>query len=116
MKRVPQTLLLLTAFTITGLCFPNTDEEQEKKIERESLKALNRLNVPVHLDVNGSARWIEAARGEISDESLGWLPGLYNLEWLEIGGGAATASGLKHLKKFFYNLKICVLLQKYRAR
>jgi hypothetical protein len=99
MRRFPLTLILLTAFTISGLCFPNADEEQQRIIERESIKALSRLNVPVHLDVNGSARWLVAARGEMNDEALSWLPGLYNLEWLEIGGGAATASGLKHLKK-----------------
>ena len=99
MRRFPLTLILFTAFTITGLCFPNKDGEQQKKIESESIKALSGLNVPVHLDVNGSARWIVAARGEINDEALSWLPGLYNLEWLEIGGGTATASGLTHLKK-----------------
>jgi len=97
MKRFSQTFILLTAFTITGFCFPNRDEAQLKNIERESINALSRLNVPVHLDVNGSARWIIAAKGEIDDEALSLLPGLYNLEWLEIGGGPATAAGLKYL-------------------
>jgi hypothetical protein len=62
-------------------------------------KELERLGVPLQKDPAGTVRWIEAKKGELSDEALGYLPSLPGLEWLEIGGGAITPAGMKHLGK-----------------
>jgi Leucine-rich repeat (LRR) protein len=64
--------------------------------------AANRLTeagVPLQKDPGGSVRWIEAKKGEFTDESLGLLPFLPDLEWLEIGESTLTARGLNHLRK-----------------
>ena len=78
---------------------PGAVETQRKDTEKESIAALTRLGVPVHVDTRGSARWIEASGAELSDEAMRYMPGLKNLEWLEIGSGSVTASGVAHLKE-----------------
>ena len=93
-----RSLFLSTALLISGLCLPAAGEGSREKSERSAMEALTRLGVPLQRDVHGSARWIEARSGEMSDKALRLLPALHNLEWLEIGGGAVTASGLESLK------------------
>jgi hypothetical protein len=66
--------------------------------EQSAVAALARLGVPLGYDAAGRVRWIEASKGELSDEALAYLPRTPRLEWLEIGGGRITASGMAALK------------------
>ena len=78
---------------------PNRRISQQQKIkESDAVSALARLGVPMHRDPKGVVRWIEATKGEFSDEAMAYLPSLSSLEWLEIGGGKVSASGAAHLK------------------
>ena len=75
------------------------------KGEIDAVAALTRLGVPLQHDSRGVVRWIEAAKGELNDEAMRYIPGLPGLEWLEIGGGSVTGSGVA-------NLKNCPLLRR----
>jgi len=66
--------------------------------EEEAERALAKLGVPMHRDPSGVVRWIEAKKGELTDEAMAHLPALSRLEWLEIGGGNVSAAGAAHLK------------------
>jgi hypothetical protein len=66
--------------------------------EEEAVSALAKLGVPLHRDPYGVVRWIEAKKGELTDEAMAFLPALSKLEWLEIGGGKVSAAGAAHLK------------------
>ena len=55
--------------------------------------------VPLQKDPEGYIRWIEAKKGELTDESMGLLPFLPDLEWLEISESTLTVIGLNHLRK-----------------
>jgi len=66
--------------------------------EAQSVEALTRLGVPMQRAPRGEVRWIEAVGAELNDEAIAYLPGLQKLEWLEIGGGSVTPSGLMSLK------------------
>ena len=66
--------------------------------EAEAVSALAKLGVPLHSDPSGVVRWIEAKKGEMTDEAMALLPSLSKLEWLEIGGGNVSAAGAAHLK------------------
>jgi hypothetical protein len=76
-----------------------TPPQNQHTEERKAAETLARLGVPLQRDVEGVVRWIEAAKGEMSDEAIGHLPALPKLEWLEIGGGRVSAAGLVPLKK-----------------
>jgi len=66
--------------------------------EEEAVKALEKMGVPLQRDPSGVVRWIEAKKGELTDEAMAHLPALSRLEWLEVGGGKVTAAGIAHLK------------------
>jgi len=66
--------------------------------EEEAVNALAKLGVPLHRDPSGVVRWIEAKKGELTDEAMAHLPALSKLEWLEIGGGKVSAAGAANLK------------------
>ena len=66
--------------------------------EGEAVSALAKMGIPLHRDPSGVVRWIEAKKGEMTDEAMAYLPALSRLEWLEIGGGKVTTAGAAHLK------------------
>lgn len=68
------------------------------KSETDAVAALNRLGVPLQHDSKGTVRWIEATKGEMTDEAMRYVAALPRLEWLEIGGGLVTAPGMANLK------------------
>jgi hypothetical protein len=95
----------LAAFMILGLACATANQSpgsinnrERKNDEMQAAVALAKMGVPVQQDPSGHVRWIEAADGELSDEALALMPRLPYLEWLEIGGGKVTQSGVKHLK------------------
>jgi hypothetical protein len=117
MKRVLQTIVFLTALTVTvsggweGSALPMSGGRQVRRAstpiggpadkrsdDARAIAALMKLGVPLQRDVLGRVRWIEAGHGEFNDEALSNLPSLPMLEWLEIGGGKVTAAGMAHLK------------------
>ena len=99
-------IILIAAFALTACVnLPPTAAQDAKtsKIqvsnrEEEAVNALAKMGVPVHRDPSGIVRWIEAKKGELTDEAMSYLPSLSMLEWLEIGGGKVSASGAAHLK------------------
>jgi hypothetical protein len=68
------------------------------KNEAQATEALKKSGVPLHQDPQGVVRWIESTSGELSDESMSYLPAFPKLEWLEIGGGKVTSAGVAYLK------------------
>jgi hypothetical protein len=99
-KRMVAAVLVLFGFcafyTFQPLDIPAGDRAQLS--ERDAVAALAKLGVPLQKDNQGVVRWIEAANAEFSDEAMEYLPGLPKLEWLEIGGGKVTPSGIAKLK------------------
>jgi Leucine-rich repeat (LRR) protein len=94
-------VLLAAAVVLLGLGVSTPVQSKDKasqKAESDAAAALTRLGVPLQHDDSGVVRWIEATKGEISDEGLQYLPALSNLEWLEIGGGNVSRSGIDSLK------------------
>jgi Leucine-rich repeat (LRR) protein len=92
--------MLATAFLILGLgtSFAQYEKAIPQQSEREAAAALSRIGVPLQRDTRGVVRWIEAVSSEINDEAMQYLPALPGLEWLEIGGGNVTSSGIANLK------------------
>ena len=99
--------LMIAAFTMAACAnLPNTTAQDAKTPktqtvsveEEEAVSALAKLGVPMHRDPSGVVRWIEAKKGELTDEAMSHLPALSSLEWLEIGGGKVSAAGAAHLK------------------
>ena len=76
---------------------PPDDPVRRSEDELRAVASLTELRVPLERDTQGRVRWIEAAKGELSDEAMRYLPDLFMLEWLEIGGGPVTAAGMAHL-------------------
>src|SRR5512135_1720202 len=74
-----------------------TNHVAESAESDRAAAALTKLGVPLERDAGGRIRWIIAARGELSDEAMKYLPGLPMLEWLEIGGGNLSAAGMSSL-------------------
>ena len=104
MKFLPR-IFMITALALTACVMPPeaVDGAQAQKAqvsgkEEEAVKALEKLGVPLHRDPSGIVRWIEAKKGELTDEAMAFLPALSKLEWLEIGGGKVSAAGAAHLK------------------
>jgi internalin A len=93
--------LVAIAFLVLGIAtaFAQNGKETPPKNEKEASAALSRLGVPLQQDPRGAVRWIEALSGEISDEAMRYLPLLPGLEWLEIGGGKVTATGVASLRQ-----------------
>ena len=60
---------------------------------------LKELGIPLQADLSGDVRWIEAKQGELTDNAMSFLPSLPKLEWLEIGNGILSGTGMKHLGK-----------------
>jgi Leucine-rich repeat (LRR) protein len=108
MKFLIRKILFVAAFALIGwnLSYAVLREEpsagrvkaQIKQSEKEAIEALTRLGVPLQRDTRGTVRWIEAVKGELTDEAMQYLPKLPELEWLEIGGGKVSPSGIVHLK------------------
>jgi Leucine-rich repeat (LRR) protein len=96
-KLILAAALILLAFSVSSPA--QSGDARPAKEEKEAAAELTRLDVPLQRDSHGVARWIEATRGEMTDEALRLLPGLPALEWLEIAGGNVTASGIANLKK-----------------
>ncbi len=65
---------------------------------KSAVAALVKAGVPLERDVSGRIRWIEAAKGELNDDAMRYLPELPLLEWLEVGGGKVTGTGIAQLK------------------
>jgi internalin A len=96
-----QKLMLAAIIASLGSVLSSPAQSEDKgsqKAELDAAAALTRLGVPLQRDDRGVVRWIEATKGEISDEALHHLSALSQLEWLEIGGGNVTRSGLAGLK------------------
>jgi hypothetical protein len=99
-------ILLIAAFALTACAAlpptsaqdAKTSKTQDANKEEEAVNALAKMGVPVHRDPSGVVRWIEAKKGELTDEAMAYLPALSRLEWLEIGGGKVSAAGAAHLK------------------
>lgn len=100
-------ILIIAAFALTACAnLPPTAAQDAKTSktqavsgkEEEAVSALSKLGVPLHRDPAGVVRWIEAKKGEMTDEAMAHLPALSKLEWLEIGGGKVSAAGAAHLK------------------
>ena len=94
-------LMLAAALALLGLNVSSAAQygkQSPGKEEKEAALALTRLGVPLQRDTRGVVRWIEATSGEINDEAMRYLPALPALEWLEIGGGSVTPSGIAALK------------------
>ncbi len=75
--------------------------EKPKQASAEEIRAagaLSNLGVPLESDPSGRVKWIEASKGELTDEAMRYLPSLSSLEWLEIGGGDVTAAGMAYLQ------------------
>jgi Leucine-rich repeat (LRR) protein len=68
------------------------------KEESQAAEALTKLGVPLQKDQKGVVRWIEATNKELTDQAMVYLPLLSRLEWLEIGGGKISPSGMEKLK------------------
>jgi len=68
---------------------PHSDEVPATELEK--------AGVPLERDDLGRVRWIEAAKGELTDEAMRHIADLHALEWLEIGAGV-TAAGVAHLE------------------
>lgn len=77
---------------------PARTPDSGKPAEEGAVSALVQMGVPLGRDPSGRVRWIDAAGSQLTDEALRQLPSLPLLEWLEIGGGKATAAGLQALK------------------
>ncbi len=107
MKSTAFRSILAAIILLFGLDIAYTVQQDSKPAERTSISkaesraadALMKVSVPLHRDRQGAARWIEATEGELSDEAMRYLPDLPKLEWLEVGGGSVTSSGMKNLKK-----------------
>jgi Leucine-rich repeat (LRR) protein len=101
MKLFLHKLVLAAGVALLGLGIASPVQSKDtasRKTESDAAAALTRLGVPLQRDDHGVVRWIEATKGEISDEALQYLPMLSNLEWLEIGGGKVSPSGIASLK------------------
>ena len=108
MKFCPHKFLLMVVLVLFGFgnSYPALQGQpsnlpigtQQKIKESDAISALARLGIPMHRDPKGVVRWIEATKGEFSDEAMAYLPSLPSLEWLEIGGGNVSAAGAAHLK------------------
>jgi Leucine-rich repeat (LRR) protein len=101
MRSCLQKLMLAAALAFLGLTitYPaQYGKDSPQTGEKEAASTLTRLGVPLQRDTRGVVRWIEATSGEISDEAMRQLPALPKLEWLEIGGGNVTRSGIANLK------------------
>jgi hypothetical protein len=105
-KRVLIILLILAASEISVpaiVCpacpVPTTKSSSSlKNDETQAANALSKIGVPLQRDSRGHVRWIEASQGELNDEAMRYMPSLAELEWLEIGGGSVTPSGIARLK------------------
>jgi hypothetical protein len=102
-KRMPAAVIVLLGFcALTMFQQPaisaGSVQAQPVKTETAAVAALAKLGVPLQKDDRGVVRWIEAANGELSDEAIQYLPLLSKLEWLEIGKGKISASGIAKLK------------------
>jgi Leucine-rich repeat (LRR) protein len=101
MKVLMRNYLLTAALILLGfnLSLPaQPGSAKPTKGEPDAVAALTRLGIPLQHDSHGVVRWIEATKGELNDESMRYLPALPGLEWLEIGGGHVTSSGIANLK------------------
>jgi hypothetical protein len=100
-------LIAALAFCTLSAAYPKTAPEkasdsstrtQSRIKEKDAVKALESLKIPMQKDPRGVVRWIEATKNEFTNEAMAYLPSLSGLEWLEIGGGQVSASGMTHLK------------------
>jgi len=108
MRFYPYRCILIGALTLSLFSFAYSAasekasdsrvQEQHRIKEKDAVKALAKLGIPMQQDPHGVVRWIEATKKEFSDEAMAYLPSLSGLEWLEIGGGKITSAGMAHLK------------------
>jgi len=102
MKYLPR-ILMIAALALTACATLPPAAAEDAKVsktqrEEEAVNALAKMGIPLHRDPSGVVRWIEAKKGEMTDEAMAHLPALSRLEWLEIGGGKVSAAGAAHLK------------------
>ena len=101
MRVLSKATILAAAFAFLGIHFSYPAQYRSAKPTKSEIgavAALTRLGVPVQHDSRGVVRWIEATNGEMNDEAMHHLGELSGLEWLEIGGGSVTSSGIANLK------------------
>jgi hypothetical protein len=112
MKRILRTVLPVAAIILFGFnvaqAIPPGDlfaaavsspgDQDGRPGEAAAARTLASLGVPLQQDSQGVVRWIEATKGELTDEAVALLPRLSRLEWLEIGGGKVSPAGIAHLK------------------
>ena len=87
----------LLAIGVTPVVSSDSKRDQQQP-EQQAIQALTKLGIPLQRDSKGVVRWIEATKGEFSDEAMRYLAQLPGLEWLEIGEGSVTAAGTAQLK------------------
>ena len=87
----------LLAIGVTPVVSSGNKRDQQQP-EQQAIQALTKLGIPLQRDSKGVVRWIEATKGEFSDEAMRYLAQLPGLEWLEIGEGSVTAAGTAQLK------------------
>lgn len=97
-KRLALVSVLTVLFSCAAIQKGNDGRPSPASINK-AVNRLTELGVPLQKDLKGDVRWIEAKKGELTDESMGLLPFLPDLEWLEISESTLTAKGLKHFRK-----------------
>ncbi|HYK89127.1 MAG TPA: hypothetical protein VE398_10175 [Acidobacteriota bacterium] len=95
-------VLVMTLPGVRGAASMAADRQASARGDRpddvQAVATLIKMGLPLERDSSGHVRWIEAAKSEFNDEAMRCLPGFPKLEWLEIGGGIVTASGIAHLQ------------------
>jgi internalin A len=99
MRVLMRKTILAAAFVLLAYSVSSPAQSGDARPKKDAAAELTRLGVPLQRDSQGVVRWIEATKGEMTDEALRLLPGLPALEWLEIAGGNVTAPGIANLKK-----------------
>jgi hypothetical protein len=82
-----------------GPASTETKQNATKIGTERSVSLLGKMGVPLERDPQGQVRWIRASQGELNDDAMQYLPELGRLEWLEIGSGNVSSTGLAHLGK-----------------
>jgi Leucine-rich repeat (LRR) protein len=96
---LPTILALAVSGWSVGTPSQSTGAQTTRESDEErAIAALTKLNVPLGRDPDGRVRWLEAPNGELGDEALHYLASLPLLEWLELGGGKVTITGIASLK------------------
>jgi hypothetical protein len=80
-----------------GSASAETTQNANNAASERAASFLEKMGVPLERDPQGQIRWIRASQGELNDIAMQYLPDLRKLEWLEIGSGDVSSTGLAHL-------------------